>query len=560
MNVFDNIEHLTKTHGATHLAKMLLKEIKRANSLEISQIIYKMIILDKTYSHLYRLNMDEFEQIWDKIWQYYLKFKSGGNIIEQLLEQVNLNASQASNVFKNLIDNYSNSKQIINWAILIMEKYKLSFHQPDPCPEIIQLYCAQFSSDINLKLTSLEKYLCYEFDFWKKIWWAIFNQCWELNSDITYNYLSNNFQQIQHYIPEIKYAKELISGFNDDWNQLLEFNQPCLASLWIQKVPQVDDIPAEFYNYLPDNWETFVNRVTPNIEMIYNLINLEIELPELKDYIKQQINRKKQLPDALIFCLMTHDMSDLIKPHQFKKQINLAKYLVNRQTWDDNLLDSLYLFTEEKARYVLLDYFQNHQFSARAIKAMGVKDVYYQLAMLSYNSNNFQNYTRKYFLRIKQGNKRRAIEKKVQPELNYPMEPFDFNIKNVGFHKFLLVRFSDYFCEIFKESFKQNYLDIPFSREQVQRLHAFIYHHKIDSYTFEDFRLADYLGCRYWKHLILEGIINYLNTKNLADAIKIFDRTNNKKLKDKIIELMSTDKIEQIDQKLAQHILCQLNC
>ena len=30
--------------------------------------------------------------------------------------------------------------------------------------------------------------------------------------------------------------------------------------------------------------------------------------------------------------------------------------------------------------------------------------------------------------------------------------------------------------------------------------------------------------------------------------------------KDKIIELMSTDKIEQIDQKLVQHVLCQFNC
>ena len=219
--------------------------------------------------------------------------------------------------------------------------------------------------------------------------------------------------------------------------------------MWIQKIPQIDYIPAEFYNYMPDNWETFVNRVKPNIEMIYNLINLEIDLPELKDYIKQQIDRKKQLPDALIFCLMTHNMSDLIRPPQFKKQINLAKYLVNRQTWDSKLIDSLYLFTEDKARY-LLEHFQNHQFSARAIEAMGVKNVYYQLAMLSYNSDNFQNYTRKYFLRIKQGNKRRAIEKKVQPELNYPMEPFDFNIKNVGFHKFLRFALATIFVKYLK--------------------------------------------------------------------------------------------------------------
>ena len=83
------------------------------------------------------------------------------------------------------------------------------------------------------------------------------------------------------------------------------------------------------------------------------------------------------------------------------------------------------------------------------------------------------------------------------------------------------------------------------------------YHHKIDSYTFEDFRLADYLGCRYWKHLILEGI-KIPKYKNLADAIKI--KTSNKILKDKIIELMSTDKIQQIDQKLVQYILCQFNC
>ena len=31
-------------------------------------------------------------------------------------------------------------------------------------------------------------------------------------------------------------------------------------------------------------------------------------------------------------------------------------------------------------------------------------------------------------------------------------------------------------------------------------------------------------------------------------------------LEDKIIELMSTDKIEQIDKKLDQHVLCQFNC
>ena len=43
----------------------------------------------------------------------------------------------------------------------------------------------------------------------------------ELDSDISYNYLTNNFEQVQQYIPEIKYAKELISGINDDWNQLL---------------------------------------------------------------------------------------------------------------------------------------------------------------------------------------------------------------------------------------------------------------------------------------------------------------------------------------------------
>ena len=394
----------------------------------------------------------------------------------------------------------------------------------------------------------------------EKIWWKIFNQCWNLDSDITYNYLIDNFENVSYFIPEIKFVKQLIAGFTNDWNQLLEFNQPCLSSIWIQKIPQINNIPIEFYKYLPDNWQIFVNRVKPNIEIIYNLINLEVYLPELKNYIKQYIEKKKQLPETLILCLMSHGLSDLIKPNQFKKQFNLAKYLINRQIWDTNLLDSLYLFSEEKARYILLDYFKNNNYSNRALKAMGVENLYYQLAMLSYNSNNFQNNSRKYFLKIKQGNKRRILETKVQPELNYPMEPFNFNIKNVGFHKFLLIRFSDYFCEIFKEQFKDNHLDIPFSRKQVQRLHAFMYHHKIDEYTFEDFRLADYLGCRYWKHLIVNGIIEHLNTKNLADAIKIFDRTSNNKLKEKIIDLMSTEKIQEVDQKLIQHILCQLNC
>ena len=111
MNIFDNIEYLTKTYGGTQLAKMLLRKIKIANTQEINQIIYKMIILDKKYTHLYRLNSDEFEAIWNKIWKYYLEYKSGGNIIEKLLEQVILNSEQALSIFKNLIDHYSISKK-----------------------------------------------------------------------------------------------------------------------------------------------------------------------------------------------------------------------------------------------------------------------------------------------------------------------------------------------------------------------------------------------------------------------------------------------------------------
>ena len=214
--------------------------------------------------------------------------------------------------------------------------------------------------------------------------------------------------------------------------------------------------------------------------------------------------------------------------------VKLADILIMRNKWSTDTLGLISKFTDRIAIYNIIKHLQQVEKalpeSLKESLNIG-KSLELYLVRLSKGTPMCLSHMRSHFIQsFSKIRSRDTINNYVTP--NMPIEPYDFKINGIGFHRILLSQHSDYLRNMFAAKLDEDSLDIPFYDDDVDIFHQYIYGKVTNSKDrlFSCYKLADYLVSRSWIKSLVEKIAFNVDSSNIIDAIEIYQKTKSANL------------------------------
>jgi hypothetical protein len=509
--------------------------------------------------------------LWNKLWGFYKKHDLGENVINRFIKENDFSKAVADEIIDYLDPC---NETVFMWWMAI-------YAQIGPCRRnsITADYCKErpraylfLSMSFNLRdaLSSLETCVYPQESWWEDVWWQQLNVCWRrdktsteqflVNMDIAWN--STKWHTLQKALKNrgVEQSKEFMVA-------LLQGNEAIMCEQWLRLSEQgLDEIPMVIYMHLESiDHRIMIDKVEqPTREMIsYLLLRYEYGLaPELKVWVIKWLREKTpKLSTNEVMRFVSRRCSDLVSTNNIEDQVEVAKRLVSRDVWDFKTFNFLKRLTDSGAQFTVLSYIWDNRCSQlQAVReAFGLldEDVGFSLARLSTGMPIHLSYLRAHLAasRCKKPGKVHPVSS--LSATNMPTDDNDFYLNGVGFHKFMLSRYSDLFHEMFNCcSSSETCLELPFEVSVVQHFWKFIYKGELpDKSYYESHRLADFLGARAWKQQLLLAGQNSLCMKTVPELLRIYQETGNEDVRNSLIDYICSSTNGNLPVDLCQELM-----